>query len=483
MGQFATPPKLADQILLKAKGALGKRSVSFLDPALGTGSFYSSAVKTLGLNNIGKAVGFEIDPDYGKAASKIWGQWGLSVEFKDFTSMDPPAEDGERFDLVVCNPPYVRHHLIPKDTKERLQKSIYSISGVKISQLMGLYGIFLLVSVPWMKRGGLGCWLIPGEFLDVNYGRSLKRFLLGKVRLVQIHRFDPREVQFDDALVSSAVVLFENRPPQRSRPIEFSFGGNLLKPKTVNIRDGARLDPDEKWNGLFSSKRKSTPTNNGSIVRFGDIFNVKRGIATGANDFFILDPDKIKESKVSKKFLRPILPSPRSLKNIVVGSDSKGHPNIANPLYLLNVDISMDEVREFCPNTYRYLQMGIQGGINDRYLCKKRKLWYAQEKREPAPIMVTYMGRAKKNNGAAIFRFILNESNAIGANTYLLLYPTSELKALIERKQGLVNTLWEHLNGYNDDVFISGGRVYGGGLYKMEPRELMGLRLHIGHLL
>ena len=150
--------------------------MTFLDPALGTGSFYSSTVKAFGLSNIKKAVGFEIDPSYGKAASELWKDRHLSVELKDFTSAKPPTEDDRKFDLIICNPPYVRHHLIPRDAKERLQGRIREITEIHTSQLMGLYGLFLLISTPWMKQGGIGCWLIPGEFLDVNYGRSLKNF-------------------------------------------------------------------------------------------------------------------------------------------------------------------------------------------------------------------------------------------------------------------------------------------------------------------
>lgn len=56
---------------------------------------------------------------------------------------------------------------------------------------------------------------MPSEFMDVNYGASVKRYLLDKVTLLHIHRFDPKEVQFGDALVSSAVVWFS----KRSRPL------------------------------------------------------------------------------------------------------------------------------------------------------------------------------------------------------------------------------------------------------------------------
>jgi hypothetical protein len=42
--------------------------------------------------------------------------------------------------------------------------------------------------------------LIPSEFMDVNYGAAVKRYLLNKVTLLHIHRFDPHDVQFGDAL-------------------------------------------------------------------------------------------------------------------------------------------------------------------------------------------------------------------------------------------------------------------------------------------
>jgi adenine-specific DNA-methyltransferase len=33
--------------------------------------------------------------------------------------------------------------------------------------------------------------LIPSEFMDVKYGGPLKQYLLDKVTLLRIHRFDP----------------------------------------------------------------------------------------------------------------------------------------------------------------------------------------------------------------------------------------------------------------------------------------------------
>ena len=62
-----------------------------------------------------------------------------------------------------------------------------------------------------LQTNGLAAWLIPSEFMDVNYGDEVKRYLTERVCLLQIHRFCPSDVQFDDALVSSAIVVFEKR--------------------------------------------------------------------------------------------------------------------------------------------------------------------------------------------------------------------------------------------------------------------------------
>ena len=115
--------------------------------------------------------------------------------------------------------------------------------------------------------------------------------------------------------------------------------------------------------------------------------------------------------------------------------------------------------------------MGVKEGICDRYLCKHRSYWYAQEKRPPSPFLCTYMGRQDTGRGRP-FRFILNRSKATATNVYLMLYPKPALaKALLERPE-LLKQVWQPLNQISDEVLMGEGRVYGGGLHKLEPREL-----------
>lgn len=58
MGQFATPQRLALDILRYAKAQLGdQRNLRFLDPAIGTGSFYSALLEAFPETCIDAAVG------------------------------------------------------------------------------------------------------------------------------------------------------------------------------------------------------------------------------------------------------------------------------------------------------------------------------------------------------------------------------------------------------------------------------------------
>jgi hypothetical protein len=82
------------------------------------------------------------------------------------------------------------------------------------------------------------------------------------------------------------------------------------------------------------------------------------------------------------------------------------------------------------------------------------------------------MGRSNRKKSGAALRFILNHSMATAANVYLLLYPKTELEQALQAKPQLKKEIWAWLNAIAPEVVLGEGRVYGGGLHKIEPREL-----------
>ena len=467
MGQFATPTNLAVDIQRYAKARLGKNErVRFIDPAIGTGSFYSALLDVFPKTRIGAAVGYEIDLHYGRPAAKLWGETVLDIRLEDFTQAEVPEAD-EQFNLLICNPPYVRHHYIVNGEKQRLKLRTRDACGVEMNGLAGLYCYFLGLSHAWMANGGLAGWLIPSEFMDVNYGVSVKRYLLDKVTLLHIHRFDPNDVQFGDALVSSAVVWFRKEPPRNGHEVRFTFGGTLKQPKQERLVPVEVLRRDPKWTRY--PMKETYEAAEGPVL--GDFFKIKRGLATGDNSYFILSVEEIEQRGLPMEAFKPILPSPRHVPDDEIKGDRKGNPALGRRLFLLDPPWTEDETRERYPKLWSYLEEGKAKGIADRYLCRHRTLWYTQENRPPAPFVCTYLGRSDKKSGRP-FRFILNNSNATAANVYLMLYPKESVERALQNNPKLKRQVWEFLNEICPKVMLGEGRVYGGGLHKLEPKEL-----------
>jgi hypothetical protein len=462
-GQFATPFELALSLARYAVTVLGEKSIRFLDPAVGTGAFYSALCRSVSAQAIAAATGVELDPLFADAAANLWGNSGLRVIRGDFTKQETPRL---RFNLVLTNPPYVRHHHLDTAEKDRLKGQLFHSLRLHISGLAGLYCYFLLLCHDWMEEGGLAVWLVPSEFMDVNYGSTLRRYLTEHVTLLHIHRFCPTDVQFTDALVSSAVVVFRKAAPPVGHHARFSFGGTIEHP---NLDAAVPLD-------LLRHSRKWTQFPAQPVVEskepltLGDIFNVKRGLATGCNSFFILTAAKADEWQIPRPFLKPILPGPRYLTADVIRASPDGMPAVSPRLYLLDCGEPEEKVKNLWPRFYGYLQKGREEGIHATYLAGHRAPWYSQEKRPPAPFLCTYMGRS--SHGRPPFRFIWNQSEATAHNVYLMLYPKGSLKAALRNEPKLESRVFEALQLVTASQLISEGRVYGGGLHKVEPKEL-----------
>lgn len=460
-GQFATPPALASAMARYARDHFGNEEIRFLDPALGSGAFYSALLQVWPQRKIARATGFEIDPEFGRAGKRLWGASGLRLRVEDFTAARAPLRKSGCYNLLLCNPPYVRHHHLPLHDKRRLRESSLAASGIAFSGLAGLYVHFMALAHAWMSPGALAGWLIPSEFLDVNYGEALKKYLSHSVTLLRVHRFDARDLQFSDALVSSAIVWFRNTEPPTDHRVELTAGGSLASPATQQRVPLGELRAQRKWR---TSGRAAS-----AGATLGDFFRIRRGIATGANEYFVMSPKQAAQRRISPDHLRPILPGPKHLASDEVLADPNGQPLLDERRLLLDCRLDEAEVRSGHPGLWLYLRTGVSG-IATRYLCHRRTPWYAQEFRPSTYFLCCYIARRRPDG--SLRRFIFNRSVAIAGNSYLMLYPGEALTRFIDGDVMRARTLWVELCRIAPEVLCGAGRVYGGGMYKLEPREL-----------
>ncbi|MGD0446574.1 MAG: hypothetical protein ABSA39_21775 [Edaphobacter sp.] len=102
-----------------------------------------------------------------------------------------------------------------------------------------------------------------------------------------------------------------------------------------------------------------------------------------------------------------------------------GLPDVTQPLYLLDYNLPEEQVAGQWPRFFEYLQQGKDQAIH-----------------------------------------------ATAHNVYLMLYPKGPLRDILRERPELEGEIFEKLQNISPETFISEGRVYGGGLHKVEPKEL-----------
>ena len=75
LGQFATPYELAQEIISYGLTLQSEEEISFLEPAIGTGSFYSALLSECGKQSklLMSATGIELDDEFYRAARDSLG--------------------------------------------------------------------------------------------------------------------------------------------------------------------------------------------------------------------------------------------------------------------------------------------------------------------------------------------------------------------------------------------------------------------------
>lgn len=467
-GQYSTPFELAHvmvgQALRDRHWQSGDGAVHVFEPACGSGVFLS-ALLAIPHAPAFLFTGVERDPDYAGICKSVFASKNVRIVEGDFFIVSETEAFQASADVLVANPPYVRHHHLAFEDKLRLQSRVLRELGIQISGLSGLYVYFILLADRLLRSGAVASWLIPGEFLYTNYGKALREYLLNRVTLLRLHTFASEDVQFDDALVSSCIVTYRKAPPPADAEFEVTEGRYGASGFGRKWRC-AELSSFSKW--VF---KEQSETGKSQGVTVGDLFRVTRGIATGNNGFFVLDEEHVLMVGIERDALTPLLPGPRFLRDAVIDADDQGEPQIEKRRYLLSLDAQPEEVERRYPRAYQYLQEGERAGVPSGGLCKMRKLWYQQEKREPPKYLVSYMGRANPVTGQSV-RFFLNRSKGIATNGFICLYPRPFLVDLLSGRPDRETELLACLNAVPPGHVDAAGRQYGGGLKKIEPREL-----------
>ncbi|QUH28822.1 Eco57I restriction-modification methylase domain-containing protein [Vallitalea guaymasensis] len=367
------------------------------------------------------------------------------------------------YDLIIGNPPYINKKSIPKSQNEK---------GIKLAKKWGLtekicknmWVYFILKSVELVKKDGSIFFVLPYEFLQVNYAMPLRNWLEEHFKYINIIIFN--EKAFNDIDQEICLVLLSNTNKFRNKGIEPYISleiYNKISTNEIPVHQGIieRNKPINKWSNSILNDNELDFLKD-VCQRFSkgsELFTSKPGIVTGANSYFLLTKEEVYKYGFYKN-KRKIISKSSEVSNKLIFS-LEDHIDIINnnkKAYVLN--LSKTKRKEFSYKMNKYIKSGQQNKVNNRYKCSLRKRWY--------DIRLGEIGELIFFKRYHLYpRMIINEANCY----------TTDIGYNIFGKEGIdlrklafcfYNSLTMTMCEYN-------GRFYGGGVCELTPSEFRNL--------
>jgi adenine-specific DNA-methyltransferase len=450
-GVVYTPQSVVDRMLAWG-GSAGPPS-RVVDPGTGSGRFLLSALHAFGASM--PMVGVELDSRASLLARANLSVAGanpkcVTIVNGDFCRVALPrvAET-----LWVGNPPYVRHQQLSAETKRWLPSAAEDL-GIDASPVMGLHGYFVLRIATLCSARDRGALLLPAEWLDAHYGVSIQRTFIDHLGGIAVNVLDRQQTMFGDTRATSAVVFF-NRG-QAGQTISFR---HIADPADLASDCGARvvaaksdLKASGRWSMFLRKHREPTASR---MVALSSIADVRRGIATGHNAFFVRPPDDEEFATLLQSLLVPVVSRAKEL--------TDEEHTLRDDTLLKRLLVTRGEIESLPakhqPALKKLLADGKRQGVHQRYLCADRRVWHAVPLPKRAPdLLATYMSRGATHFVRnAAFALSLNIAHGIFLRTRTTV---REQRALVRFLQVTARSnMWR-------------GREYSTGLIKLEPTEL-----------
>jgi adenine-specific DNA-methyltransferase len=454
LGQVATPQFIAG---LMARWVMSTKPATVLDPAAGLGSLLHECHR---FDPHATFVGVERDQETLRQA-KSAAPKGTKLVLADYL-----LSDAGQFQGIIANPPYVKAHRL--DYSEDAWRGFEERFGTPLDRLTNLYALFLLKIWEDLAPRGRAAVLLPAEFLNANFGREIKTHLQDVIRPAGLIVFKPSINLFADALITSAIIFLEKGRPRsassfltKAESIEEAqtFVKHLLsRPASgskLQYSDLQSFHHSHKWlNLLFNGVSPAAPPLFSQTV--GDYFDCRRGIATGANDFFCLSKSGLRVHNLNLSHVVPCVTKATDADGLVFTPEKLAALAASDRrCYLLNPSHHTSAFTN-------YLQIGERLGIPQRHLPSHRPTWYLPEKRAVAEIWAAVFSRET-------VKFILNRSEARNLTCFHGLYAKPGHKNLAALLTLFLNSTWGR------ESFAQVNRFYGDGLNKLEPKDVESL--------
>ncbi len=463
IGTYYTPKKIATSVLSMA--TLNETTAIF-DPCFGHAALLNGAIDVMKGRKIPSPgcnlAGVDVDPEARKYLNSVYRNGGSEHNFliADFLAVRPSVLKGAPFNLIICNPPFVRHHDIPKSKREIAVRALEE-HNTRVPLTSAYWAYFLSHSLIFLERDAEILFLLPIAFLQSDYARNIRRLLVNRFQEVVVivpgNGFFPR--------VQERVIILHGRrydlgPGSLKLRILEASQKAPLQLASVTSYDKTFADDAKGWaHELLQREAQESydrVVNLPVVSRLVTWAKLSIGTVTGANAFFILSRSKTEQLEIEKSGLKSIITSSRYLRGMSFGErDFRSIDKNDKPCWLLFTR----GLRGKPVPLIQYLREGEAKGIHLRSHCRRRSLWYDLENPTVPDAFLHYMSGVARH-------IVLNESESGCTNA--IHQVRWKRGVTTEIASAVVASFLSTLTQLSCEIR---GRRYGGGVLKLEIHE------------
>ena len=459
-GGYYTPKVLTDYLCRWAIRDGGERVI---EPSCGDGNFVSSAVKLL--NENGAITSIELVPEeIKKAKSRTKGcSAKLEWELASFFDVAPKLLQGDKYDVALGNPPFIRFQHFYKDARERAFGLLRDI-GYRPTGLANVWSAFVQLSVELLRDGGRLAMVVPAELLQVQYAGQLRDRLSLLFDDVLIIAFD--ELVFPDIQQEVVLLLAEGRNRNREthgklHTIQLLNGSELI----ANLDTGLKVPhlPERhtregmKWTSLFLDDDQfdilDRVEREPDLSPLGFFAEVDVGIVTGRNSFFVINEHDAERLQVNGHAI-DVVGRTSALKSIYfTKGDAKVYAQ-SFPSKLLN--LKGVDASSFPKALKKYIKNGETKRVHEGYKCRIRPRWF-----DVPSVYVSDAFMFRQIHHAPLL--VANHARSTTTDTIhrVRVGDGVDVDQLCASTINSLTFAWSEVCG----------RSYGGGVLELEPRE------------
>jgi len=271
---------------------------------------------------------------------------------------------GSGYSLCIGNPPYVRHHDLDEDWRDRVAERLGKQLGFTVNRKCNLYAYFMMLGLLKTASDGLLALLVPFEWTSRPATSPLRQHIQNQRWHVDVYRFT--ENIFDSVLTTASISIIDKRN-----------------------RDGKWLYHSIDHNGVRRARRHVTGFEK-PLLPYEDRGQIwaLRGMSPGTQKVFTLTEGERIHAGLTHDDVLPCVTTLRGLPRTI----TRLTPEVFRKRFV-NAGVKCWLIRsheELSPRLRAYLD-SVPEELRDTWTCRNREEWHKYDL-HPCPSLLVATG-------------------------------------------------------------------------------------------